>query len=126
MNTFLPAGLVMILLSCNGLPQTDSVKNFIPGTYCAEWENEFKKATDTIEIQLLTQNGSESYRISRRVHLTFVNQLKATPSEYKAQSWTGTYSKNSKTVIINNTGSILSFDPVKKILWWGTSSYKKL
>ena len=125
-NIFLLTYLVIVLISCNSLTQTDTVKVSIPGSYSAEWENEFKKATDKLEIQLLTKNGSESYRISRRVHVTFINQLKETPSEYKVQSWTGTYNKNSKTVIINNTGSILSFDPAKKILWWGTTIYTKL
>ncbi|GAB2821281.1 hypothetical protein GCM10027043_22490 [Ferruginibacter profundus] len=108
------------------ISNSDKVKEFIPGIYFSEWQNEFKQAKDTLEIKLLTPDGSETYQITRRVEIIFLNELKKRPPEYKMENWTGNYNRNTKTVFISNTGSTLSFDTNKKVLLWGTTRYIKL
>lgn len=126
MNTILFACLVVVLFSCNNLNNSDNVKSFIPGTYCSEWETEFSKTKDTLLLQQLTQNGSETYQITRRSQVIFINTAKNRPFEYRLIKWAGTYDSKTKTIFINNNGRVLSFDPMKATMWMGTIRYQKL
>lgn len=126
MNTILIACLVVVLLSCDNLNKSDNVKSFIPGTYSSEWETEFNKTKDTLLVQELTQSGSETYQITRRSQVVFINAAKNRPPEYRLIKWAGTYDSKTKTIFINNNGRVLSFDPTKAIMWMGTIMYKKL
>ncbi len=126
MSAFLLAGLVVVILSCNNLIQADTVKVFIPGTYSADWSTEFNQTKDTLLLEPLTENGSETFRITRRSHIEFINAAKDKAPEYKIAKWTGTYDVKTKTIFINNNGRVLSFDPKKEIMWMGTTMYKKL
>ncbi len=126
MNTFLLAGLIIVLLSCNSLTETDTVKVFIPGTYSAEWATEYNQTKDTLLLEPLTLNGSETFQITRRSKVEYINAAKERLPEYKISKWSGTYDAKTKTIFINNNGRVLSFDPKKDILWMGTIRYAKL
>jgi hypothetical protein len=126
MNALIFTCLVMAIIGCNGLTQSDTVKEFIPGTYSAEWQTELNTTRDTLSLQALTQDGSATYLIIRRSQVTFINAAKNRPPEYRLVKWAGTYDSKTKTIFINNNGRVLSFEPQKEILWMGTIKYKKL
>ncbi len=117
---------ILLILSCAGILKTDSIKDFIPGTYISSWKTEFNESIDTLLIELLVEHGSETYSITRRTHVTYFNDdLKREPA-YKIIHWTGNYDPGPKTIFINNNGRMLSFDPVNKLLKMGTTTYRKL
>jgi hypothetical protein len=117
--------LVMISLLLAGCYKDDNVKEFVTGTYITEWKNEFNESRDTIIIEPLTNAGSKTYKITRKTFFHYTN-LRKRKSEYKVLRWTGCYDEKQKTVMIHNSGRILSFDPAKFEMKMGTITYKKL
>jgi hypothetical protein len=118
--------LVVFLLGCGGLANSDKVKPFIPGTYLASWKTSFSNAVDTMTIAAVAENGSEGYLITRRTHLQFINAAKKRAPEYSITKWIGSYNAADKNIVVNTNGRVLSFDPDNKLLWMGSIIYKKL
>ncbi len=96
--------MLLFLIRC-----TTQVKDFIPGMYITEWTTEFTEARDTILIDPLGKAGSISYQITRRTYMLYQQK-----PQYKLVHWTGTFNSGNKTIIINNNGRILSFDPATR------------
>ena len=120
--------MISIVISClllTGCNIDDNVKSFIPGIYVAEWKTEFNESRDTMLIHPLTQGGSETYRITRRTWFRYRNEKRRGP-EYKLLQWTGSYDEKQKTIMVHNTGRVLSFDPANAEMKMGTITYKKL
>ncbi|MGC4102313.1 hypothetical protein [Ferruginibacter sp.] len=118
--------LSLLLAGCNGIMKNDSVKSFIPGIYYSSWKTAFSESNDTLRIETMAENGSEGYRITRRMHVDFINAAKNRPPEYKIENWLGIYNSANKTVTINSNGRVLLFDMNKKQLIMGVITYKKL
>ena len=97
------------------------VKDYIPGTYITEWTTEFTEARDTIRIDPLEKAGSITYQLTRRTYMLYQKK-----PQYKLVHWTGTFNSGNETIIINNNGRILSFDPDKREMKMGSTTYKKL
>ena len=117
--------ICLFLVGCNGLFKSDDVKNFIPGTYSAAWSTEFSESRDTLLIAPMMKQGSETYTITRRTHVTYTPARKRDP-EYKIARWTGSYDEGAKIVVVMNNGRVLSFDPVAGEMKMGITTYKKL
>ena len=100
---------------------TQPVKDYISGTYTTEWTTEFTEARDTMLIESLVKEGSNTYQVTRRTYMLYQNK-----PQYKLVHWTGTYNTSNKTIIINNNGRILSFDPTNREMKMGSTTYKKL
>ena len=97
------------------------VKDYIPGTYVTEWTTEFTEARDTMLIEAASEKGSITYQITRRTYMLYQEK-----PQYKLVHWIGTFNSGNKTIIINNNGRILSFDPSNKEMKMGSTTYKKL
>jgi hypothetical protein len=118
--------LVIFLMGCNGILNSDKVKPFIPGTYLATWKTSLSNAVDTMTIAAVAENGSEGYLITRRTHLQFINAAKKRAPEYSITKWVGSYNATDKNIVVNMNGRVLSFDPDNKLLRMGSIVYKKL
>lgn len=123
---FLFAITVCLLISCTGSIKSNNVKDFIPGTYISIWKTEFSESVDTLLIEPLMKKGSDTYRITRRTHTSFFKGGRKHSPEYKIKHWTGFYDPSNKTLVMENDGSVLSFDPVNKELKRGITVYTKL
>ncbi len=108
-------------ISCQDIIRKEAVRSFIQGTYVTEWQNEFSKARDTLIISSQNGEGSESYTITRRIAYVYNGQ-----PGYKLVRWMGIYNESNNTIVINNIGRVLSFDPNKKECKTGTTTYKKI
>lgn len=122
-NIFLIIGS-LLFARCNSC--SEDVKIFIPGTYVAEWRNEFAESKDTLYISLLSSDDRALYSITRRSRFNYVNKTKTHKPEYKMVHWTGIYDEKQRTISVQNTGRKLSFDPAKVEMKMGTITYKKL
>jgi hypothetical protein len=111
----------LLLLGCSLFSSKEPIRDFIPGTYCSEWTTEFTEARDTMLIEPLTKEGSSIYQIIRRTYMLYQKK-----PQYKLVHWTGTFNSGNETIIINNNGRILSFDPANKEMKMGSTTYKKL
>ena len=118
--------VVILFIGCDGLIHSDNVKPFIPGIYLASWKTSFSNAIDTMSIAAVSENGSEGFLIIRRTHLNFINAAKKREPEYSITKWMGSYNATDKTIVVNSTGRILSFDPDNKLLRMGSIVYRKL
>ena len=116
---------LMFLLGCNGF-NSDKVKPSIPGTYYASWKTSFSVAVDTMQIAVVSENGSEGYLIVRRTHLQFINDAKKRAPEYSITKWAGAYNATDKTLVVQSNGRIIRFDPENKCLRMGSIVYRKL
>ena len=116
----------LLLIGCNSLYKSDEVISFIPGTYISSWKSDYSQSIDTLLIEPLMKQGSETFAITRRTRVSFLHSDRKRAPEYRIKHWTAYYNTINKTLEINNNGSILSFDPVNKEMKWGTSTYRKL
>ena len=117
---------VCLLISCTGLIKSNNVKDFIPGIYISRWKTEFSESIDTLLIEPLMKKGSDTYSITRRTHTSFFKGGRKHAPEYKIKHWTGFYDSSHKTLVMENDGSVLSFDPVTKEMKRGITAYTKL
>jgi len=115
------ASYCLLFFGCNLLSSREPVLDFIPGTYITKWTTAFTEARDTILIELSVREGSGTYLITRRTYMLYQQK-----PQYKLVHWTGIYNSGTKSIIINNNGRILSFDPANKEMKLGATTYKKL
>ena len=111
----------MILMFLFFIRCTTQVKDNIPGTYFTGWTTEFTEARDTMIIEPSVKNGSGTYEVTRRTFMLYQEK-----PQYKLVHWTGSFNSGNKTIIINNNGRILSFDPQHKEMKMGSTTYRKL
>jgi len=111
----------LLLFGCNLFSSKVPVRDFIPGTYTTTWTTAFTQARDTMVIEPAATNGSGTFQITRRTYMLYQEK-----PQYKLVHWTGLYDSDNKTIIIHNNGRILSFDPVKKVMKMGSTTYTKL
>lgn len=113
------------LTSCNGLNK-DEVQDFIRGVYCRHYMDEYTNSYDSVEIKLITKEGSEGYVVNKKSRYQKMIDGKKTPFDYKTEQWFGNYEKDSKTLYIEKSGKRIYFDPKEGELKMGGMPYKKL
>ena len=118
--------LLTILSGCNMLNSKGKVRDFIPGTYVSAWSSSYSQTRDTLLIEPITEDGSVTYTITRRTYIEYNASFKKREPEYKIERWMGSYDPGAKTVVIENSGRILSFDPDKQEMKMGIVAYKQL
>lgn len=114
--------LTSLILGCKE-SGSENVRSFIPGTYVAQWSDEFSKTIDTLNIIQQTESGSLTYQISQHIFSHYYNKMKK--PRYRNTQWIGSYDEINKSLLININGRVFSFDPEKNELKSGTTIFKK-
>ena len=117
---FLNSFLFLVLCSCMGIVGRDEVKAFMPGTYVRAFDNEFYKGMDTLEIEPLSEN---SYQM--RNHGSYQKQGDEV-MKHEEEVWTGIYKSEDHLLYETRYGKVISFDPKNKVLYVGSSLYRKI
>ena len=118
--------ILVSAMSCNDLPNEDSIKAFIPGWYIAYYENEFHETYDTLDIKNNGMPGASVYEIAHRCRTTTHIDGRDLPENYKVELWTGIYDEQKKIMTESKHGSVITFDPENNILKKATRIYKKI
>jgi hypothetical protein len=116
--------LVLTVFSGCGSGMDTSI---IPGTYIQYTElnhdeDSHTRIFDTLEIQ----NTGKVYRIARRYRTFKMVDGKAMEPEYRTRRWTGHYREKSETLLINESGRVISFYPESNAIMLGGVPYKKM
>lgn len=111
------------LAACN-LVKEDPRK-FIPGAYVTNVKDSVSVVNDTFYIDALTTSVSDQYAVINSMSFQQTIDGHVQPLQRKTNNWTGNYDAQNKTILINQTGVILAFDPAKEEMRLGTVSYKK-
>lgn len=117
---------VMLYAGCADSLKPDDVKDSIPGIYVRHYRDEFTDSYDTIEIFLLSKTGSDSYGIVKKMKYQKVLNDHNLPEQYKVLDWTGSYDRESKSLLVMPSGKRVYFNPSKRELQLGRAPYKKL
>jgi hypothetical protein len=115
---------VLILSACSN-PESDAIKEFIPGTYIRASQNEFGKEYDTLVIFQQSKSASE-FKITRRWRYERVLDGKPIEPEYKITTTSGLYDGEKKLLLESETLETFSFDIEKKLLFHGTNQFTKI
>jgi len=118
--------LLTLLTGCHMFSSKGKLRDFIPGTYASAWSSPYSQTRDTLLIAPLTEDGSVTYTITRRTYIEYNAAFRKREPEYRIVRWTGSYNPGAKTVVLENSGRVLSFDPDKQQLMMGIVVYKKL
>ncbi|WP_018615876.1 hypothetical protein [Segetibacter koreensis] len=113
---------IVIISACNG---GDKIKDFIAGTYVADYEQEYSKGHDTLIFSPVSKEGN-SYLITRKT--SYRRKIKGVikPSEQRNEQMTGIYNEQDKVIYETRKGETFSFSPEKNIVLSGTLQYKKI
>lgn len=98
--------------------------DFIPGTYVKQFMQKYNEGSDTLVITVVNPSGS--YAVSRHLNFTPIKDGKKLKPQLQIANWLGTYNKNSKQLMIQPNGKVLTFSEEKQCLYIGNSVYKKL
>jgi hypothetical protein len=110
--------------ACNSLQQ-DKVRDFIPGVYVKEINQEFAKGMDTLIIETLDE-AAGSYTIIRRSgYQQMIDGRKLTPKN-EVHKWTAVFDGDTKQLKEQNKGRVFTFSPEQNILTMGSSEYRKI
>lgn len=105
--------------------ESDTIKEFIPGTYIRSSQTEFGKAYDTLIITLQSKSANE-FKIQRRWKYDRVLDGKPLEPEYKVTETTGLYDAEKKIVQETETLEFFTFDAEKKLLFNGANKFTKI
>lgn len=111
----------LVWFAASKLFKREKIENWITGVYIRLVSNDFSKGADTLTI---TQQTANQFRIKRRMGFQRIMEGKVFEPEYKSEEWTGIYNEQTKQVLEQQHGKVLSFKKDK--MWVGTSEYKKL
>lgn len=101
------------------------MKDFIPGTYTMDYEQEYSKGHDTLAFSLVSKDGN-SYLITRKTSYRRKTNGKLGLREQKKEQMTGIYDEKDKVIYEIKYGKTFVFSPEKNIVLSGTSEYKKI
>ena len=124
MKTFFSICVIATAFSCSN-SASDTVRDFIPGTYIRYSQHEFGRAWDTLEISRLSETGN-NYSIQRR--WAYERKLNGVtqPLDYKIEDDAALFDKEKGVLTDTRSGQILSFAPEKKELYAGATAYQKI
>ena len=114
---------VGLIAGCN--INRDKIKDFIPGTYVADYEQEYSKGHDTLVFGSVSKDGN-SYTIIRKTSYRRKINGKMGQREQKNEQMTGIYNEQDKVIYESTKGEIFSFSPEKNFVLSGTLQYKKI
>ena len=115
--------LSALYLSSCGFTKADSIRDFIPGVYARQFEGEFSKGSDTLTIEPFS---GAIYLIAHNVSYRRIEDGKLKMPERKLTRLTAVYNESEEVLVENRKGLMISFDPSKKILLFGSSVYQKI
>ena len=121
---FVPISVLLVLTGCSS-PESDAIKEFIPGTYIRSSHNEFGKAYDTLVISL-QNNSASQYQVLRKWRYDRVLDGKPIEPEYKLTGSSGIYDKEKKVLQETETLELFTFDIERKLLFNGTNQFNKI
>jgi len=111
--------------SCHN-SQSDTVREFIPGTYVRPIKNEFTSGSDSLIITVLDNDGGTFLIVHRSGYQQKVNG-NALPPVNKSERWTGVYDKEHHQLEVQQQEKIFTFLPDKGLLMTaGGTEYKKI
>ncbi|MBK8310918.1 MAG: hypothetical protein IPL04_08545 [Chitinophagaceae bacterium] len=117
--------VALLLTACNSNSESDTVKDFIPGTYIRSSQHEYGTENDTVVISLQNKSASE-YKVERRWKYGRMLDGKPIEPEYKLTTTSAIYNKDSKLLQETETGDTYSFDTKEKSMFAGTTKYQKI
>ncbi len=123
---YLLVGVIILYGFTHCSLKTDPVKSYIPGTYISAWQTQFSNALDTLIIEPKKSKSGELFTITRKTFVNFNPGGRSQEPEYKIRRSVGLYDESNRTVVIENDGSILSFDPSKNLMQRGNTPYRKI
>ena len=103
----------------------DTIKEFIPGMYVKEFQQQYASGNDSLVITIVDET-TNSYNIERHLSYIPVHDGKVLNQQNETTTWYGIYSKNNKQMIVQPNGKIIAFSPEKNCLYIGNSVYKKV
>ena len=115
--------LLALYISSCGFTKADSIRDFIPGVYARQFEGEFSKGSDTLTIEPFS---GAIYLIAHSVSYRRIEDGKLKMPERKLTRLTAVYNESEEVLVENRKGLMISFDPSKKILLFGSSVYQKI
>lgn len=121
---FVPISVLLVLKGCS-FPESDAIKEFIPGTYIRSSQNEFGKAYDTLEISLQNKSASQ-YQVFRKWRYDRVLDGKPIKPEYKQGKSSGIYNPEKNVLQETETLELFTFDVERKLLFNGTNQFTKI
>jgi hypothetical protein len=116
---FLAYILCNVYSSCN----PGNTKDFIPGTYVREVNNEFSTGKDTLVIATI---NDRAYTILHKGSYQRIKDGELLPVKSMSENWSVTYDDHKQILIEAKRGKVISFDPARNILFVGSSLYKKI
>jgi hypothetical protein len=115
--------LSAVYISSCGFTNDNNIRDFIPGVYGRNFEGEFSKGNDTLTIEPFS--GS-TYAIAHNVSYRRIEDGKLKMPERKVTRLTAVYNEKEEVLVENKKGMVISFNPSKKILLFGSSVYQKI
>ena len=116
--------LISLVYGCS-VPK-DETKEFIVGVYATNIRDSVSIVNDTFFISPLTSSARDQYSIRNKASYQQTLDGKIKPIQNKTHQWTGTFDEKGGTVVINETGAIIAFDPDSNEMKLGSITYKKL
>jgi hypothetical protein len=114
-----------IFYSCRSFKKEESIRSFIPGTFIRFSQHEFGTEYDTLVISVQNESAKQ-YRIQRRLKYERMLDGNKIEPEYRKELSSGIYDEKDKLLRILETAEAFSFNPKKKILYAGSTEYKKI
>ncbi len=117
--------IVCLLLLSSCVLWDDNIKEFIPGMYVKQFQQQYASGSDTLVITTQDETTNR-YNIERHLSYIPVHDGKVLSLQNETAAWYGIYNKDDKQLIVRPSGKIIAFSPEKNCLYIGTSVYKKV
>src|SRR4051812_33660130 len=95
---------IACLVSCSH----DKMKDFIPGTYVGNYQQEYSKGHDTLVFLCVSKEGN-SYQITRHTGYSRIVNGKLRAVEHRKEEMTGIYDDKDKVIYEQRKGKTFSF-----------------
>ena len=117
--------IVCILLLSGCALSGDNIKDFIPGIYVKQFQQQYASGNDTLVITIQDET-TNSYNIERHLGYIPVHDGKVLNLQNETAVWYGIYNKDDRQLIVRPGGKMISFSLEKQCLYIGNSIYKKV
>ena len=113
-----------LLTACNDKHE-NKVRDFIPGTYVKEINQEFATGMDTLIIETLDEAASSFTIVRRSGYQQMIDGRKLTPKN-EVHKWTALFDAETNQLKEQNKGRVFTFSPEQNLLTMGSSEYRKI
>lgn len=114
---------IVCLLILSGCSPRET--DFIPGIYVKQFTQEYNIGSDTLVITAADEPGS-NYAIERHLKYTPVKDGKKLSAHAETANWFGNYNRDSKQLMVQPSGKVLTFSPERQCVYMGYSVYQKV